>query len=110
MLIPSDPFEVIADILLVVRGLRAAGLVTVRWPKTRGIRCQGFVNPNEFVSDEAKFKLGVRQNNSARFGIRCRATVNLRLTARTDFTFIYFQWLKLNLPGVTPLSVRSVLS
>ena len=35
LLVPSDPFEVVADILLVERRLRAAGLVAFRWPETR---------------------------------------------------------------------------
>ena len=41
--IPADPFQIIADVLLVERSLGLARSIFCRWPKTRRIRRQGFI-------------------------------------------------------------------
>src|SRR5260370_3346034 len=69
LLVPTDPLEIVANKLFVVRRLGAAGLITFGRPKTRGVGGQRFVNPDEFVADQAKFELGVGEQDAARLGI-----------------------------------------
>src|SRR5882724_5472957 len=50
LLVPADLLQIITNILLVKRRLRAAGLVTVQRPETRRIRRKRFVNPKQIVA------------------------------------------------------------
>ena len=49
LLVPVDGFEVVADVLLVEGGLRAAGVVGCGGPVARGVRGEDFVGEDDFA-------------------------------------------------------------
>ena len=78
LLVPPDAFEVVANILFVKRGLRAAGLVAVRGPEPGRIRRQGLIDPDQLIVRQAEFEFRVCQDDPARLGIGSRASINFQ--------------------------------
>src|SRR6202142_410649 len=76
LFIPANFFEVIPYILLVVRILRLARLISVGRPEARGIRCEYFVRQRDALGGLSKFKLGVGDDNAALPRIIRRLRVN----------------------------------
>src|SRR6516165_159955 len=78
LLIPMDRLEVIADVLLVVGGLRAPRLIRIRGPKTGRIRRQHLVGQHDLAVNQAKFEFGVRDDNATLAGVIGGAPVQLQ--------------------------------
>src|SRR5271170_4595488 len=65
LLVPADALEIVAHELLIERWLCFARRVLIGWPKARRIGRQGFINPDDFIADQAEFEFRVSDNNSA---------------------------------------------
>src|ERR1700690_671409 len=55
-LIPANPLEIIAHVLLVEGRLRSSRRIGICRPETRGVRRQRFVNPDELFAQHSKFE------------------------------------------------------
>src|SRR5712692_851553 len=75
---PLHSLEVVANKLFVKRSLRTAGAVMRGGPETRRIRREGFVDPDQFIIEQAKFEFRVGEDDAARFSIGCGAMVDLQ--------------------------------
>jgi hypothetical protein len=78
LLVPADPLEVVANVLLVKRWLRPSRCITGGGPKSGRIRRQGFVDPDQFIADQPEFKLCVREQYAARLRVCCRPPVKFQ--------------------------------
>src|SRR5215469_8077725 len=65
LFVPRDRLQVIAHILLVVRGLRASGLIGISGPKPRRVWRQHLVGQDDLAPDQPKLELGVGDDNAA---------------------------------------------
>ena len=81
LLVPLDLFEIIADELLVERGLRAAGCVLVGGPVAGGIRSEDFVGKDDSVRGDAELEFGVGEDDSALSRVSCCAVVDVEAEA-----------------------------
>src|SRR5260370_256292 len=75
---PLHSLEVVANKLFVKRSLRTARAVMRGGPEARGIRREGFVDPDQFIIEQAKFKFRVGEDDAARLSIGCGAMVDLQ--------------------------------
>ena len=73
---PLDAFEVVANKLLVERGLGAAGRVLRGGPEARRIGSERFIDPDQLAVEEAEFELGIGEKNAARLGVSGGAAIN----------------------------------
>ena len=48
LLVPTDFGEVVPDELLIETLLRFTGFIEIRGPETGGVRCEDFINDNQF--------------------------------------------------------------
>jgi hypothetical protein len=68
--------QIVPDKLFVERILGPPGLVRGLVPKPRGVRREGFVDPNNFSVPFAELKFGVGQDKPAGFGVDRRGVKN----------------------------------
>jgi len=68
---PADAFEIITHELFVERRLRAARVVLRCGPEARRIGSKSFIDPYQFVIEEAKFKFSVGKYDAARLRVCC---------------------------------------
>src|SRR5579872_1385446 len=76
LLRPADTFEIVANKLLIKRWLGLSGLIRIRGPEARRIGSQCFVDPDEFVSNEAEFEFRVGNDDATRGGVLRSATIH----------------------------------
>ena len=62
--------------MLIERGLGAAGRELVGGPEARGIGGERFVDPDEFLVEQAEFEFGVGDDDAAFGGVGGRAIVD----------------------------------
>src|SRR5487761_1003549 len=85
---PANAFEIVAHKLLVKRRLGFSGLVRIRGPEARRIGSQSFVDPDEFVSNEAEFEFCVGNDDATRGGVFRGATIHFK----SDVTQAFGKW------------------
>ncbi len=73
---PPHSLQIVANKLFVKRRLRTARAVMSGGPEAGGIGREGFVDPDQFPVEQAKFKFRVGENDAARFGIGNRAAID----------------------------------
>src|SRR5207248_5817651 len=64
LFVPMDGFEIVADVLLVEGGLRAAGVVGCGGPVAGGVRSEDFVSEKDGVAKQAELKLRVGEDQA----------------------------------------------
>ena len=75
LLVPADPLEIVAHVLLVERRLRLAGSVLIGRPETRRIGRERFVDPDELPAQQAEFKFRIGDDDASLGGVLGRALV-----------------------------------
>src|SRR6266853_1529868 len=86
---PLHSLEVVANKLFVKRRLRTAGAVVGGGPKARRIRSEGFVDPDQFIVEQAKFKFRVGEDDAARFSIISGAMIDLQAYGADSFGKVF---------------------
>src|ERR1700691_4307184 len=82
LLVPVQGFQVVAHELLVETWGADAGLVGLRRPEARGVRCQQLVDQDEFSGAvEAEFELGVGDDDVARARMRRSVSIDFERDA-----------------------------
>src|SRR5262245_26380712 len=76
--VPIEGFQIIANKLFVEARRALSDHVLVLWPKTRGIRCQTFVNQKQILVYSAELKFCVCDDNSTLIGMCTPARINVQ--------------------------------
>ena len=86
LLVPADALEVVAHVLLVERRLRLAGRILIGGPEARGIRRKRFVDPDEFLAEQAEFEFRVGDDDAALGSVFGGALIERRGSYRGVFS------------------------
>src|SRR5437667_12087504 len=78
LVVPADFLEVITNVLLVKRFLRAPGLVLVRRPEAGSIWCQNFVSKSNSLRRSPELELRIRDDDAPPPRIIRSLAVNLQ--------------------------------